>query len=52
MFKGFKYIRVDDYGSNMLGMDNYWWIVTGFKPGKNLLSFNFLNYVGNIAKPK
>ncbi len=51
LFKGFKFLRVDDCGSNVLGANHYMWVVTGFKGGMNLRKFSMFNHCRNIAKP-
>jgi len=52
IFNEFKYLRVDDFNTNMLGVDFSLWIVTGFKDGEFLKQFNMMEHYENVAKPK
>ena len=52
IFNEFKYLRVDDFNTNMLGVDFSLWIVTGFKDGEFLKQYNMMEHYENVAKPK
>lgn len=54
LFSSFKHVRVDDLSSNLLGVEQHLWVVTGFKaPEEGEVSeFNFLDHYQNIATIK
>jgi hypothetical protein len=52
IFNEFKYLRVDDFNTNMLGVDFSLWIVSGFNDGESLQQFNMMEHYKNVAKPK
>lgn len=49
LFSEFKFLRVDDFDTNMLGIDFSLWIVTGFKDGENLKNFDMMRHYRNVV---
>jgi SAM-dependent methyltransferase len=51
IFSNFENLRVDDFMSNMLGIDFHLWLVTGMKKGGNATGFDMIDHYSKVGKP-